>query len=846
MQRARLEFSGFEQAKEEYREARGVNLIESLMQDIRYGLRMLRKSPGFVAVAVLTLALGIGANMAIFSATYAILLKPLAYEDPSRLVTISAMPPRGSDGAELSIPAVEEIGSHITVFERVATIELQDYRLTDYGSPELLTTGIVSGNYFATLGVRPVLGRPIIPADTGPESSHVAVLSYEFWQRHFGGDPGVLGKQIKLLDSSNNSSAPESYTVIGMAPPTFRSPGFGLLKYDVWIPLVPKGHKNAEDLGGDNFTVARLKQGVTLDQANVELRSLSALLGEEYPQTDKGWTLLAQNLQDMIVAESRRALLILLGAVAFVLLIACLNVSNLALARGWGRLREVAIRQALGATRLRVVFQLLVESILVSLFGGAMGLLLGYGGVNLLRAIAPAETPRLDELRMYPVVFWYALGVSLAAGILFGLAPAIQVSGRKLHATMNCSATAPLFVGETQRPKGLRNVLLVAEVALSFVLLVGSALAIRSFAKLTSVSLGLRTDHVLSMFIRLDPSTCREGTQCNSAFDRMADQVRALPGVQSASVANYGPLSGGGITLEFELEGQPLQIPGQGPTAKIVEVGPDYLVTMGIPLLRGREFTSADTGNAPLIAIANEAFARRYFSGQALGKRIPYGMDSNKKPRWIYIVGLARDARDENPSREPGPELYRPFAQENVFPQAELIVRTAADPIGLAPAIREQVWAVDKNAPIDSVTTMDQLASQSVADPRFRVLLLGSFGTLGLVLAAVGIYGVISCSVSQRTREIGVRMAMGAQRPDILRLVVGHELLFSLAGIGIGAAGALALTRVLRTLLFEITPTDPLTFAGVTITFVLVALAASYVPARRAMRVDPMVALRHE
>ncbi len=603
--RARIEFGGYQKYKEEIRESLGAHFIETLLQDIRYAARMLRKSPGFTAVAVLTLALGIGANTAIFSATYSILLKPLPYKDSNRLVTLAAEEPGESDGAELSIPAVERIELRTRIFDQITTVEDQSYRLTGSGAPAVLQTGLVSGNYFETLGLKSLYGRTILPSDLQPISPHVAFLSYAFWQKEFRGDLGVVGKQINLANAFSKSAVSEPYTVIGIGPAYFQSPGYDW-KYDVWIPRIDR-HEDYRYLGGDNFTVARLKHGVTLEQANGELRSLSLALADQYPQEDKGWTLHAQMLQQMMVHRSRLALLILLGAAGFLLLIACVNVSNLSLARALARVREIAIRKTLGATRSRVVTQLLTEALLLALLGCSLGLLLGYLGIDLLRATAPEGTPRVEEIGLYTAVLWYALGISVACGLAFGLAPALQVSGRKLCETLKGSGSLPFFAAEKGRRSLYGSGLIISEVALSVALLFGSVLMIRSFVKLISVPLGLRTDHILTMFVQLDPSTCKEGSQCNEAFKQMLARIRSLPGVQSAAGANYPPLEGGGVTIPISVEGQTATAPGQpSPSAKDIQVDPSYFSVLGIPLLGGRYFTSADSQSAPTVGIVNQ------------------------------------------------------------------------------------------------------------------------------------------------------------------------------------------------------------------------------------------------
>jgi putative ABC transport system permease protein len=848
LQRARLEFGGIERIKEECRESRGITIIESLLQDIRFAFRMLRKSPGFTAVAVLTLGLGIGANTAIFSAAYSILFRPLSYQDSNRLVVITVLPPGAiSEGSELSLPAIEKIKSRTHVFDQVIAVDSQLYRLASSGVPAILETGIVSGDYFQALGMKPLRGRSILPSDARPNSPRVAVLSYSFWQKHFRGDPAIVGKQIDVVDAYGPSATPAPYTVIGIAPASFLSPGYGW-DYDIWIPEKAAA-RDYPYLGGGVFAVGRLRPGVTVEKANDQLRALSSVLASQYPQ-NKGWELHAQLLQDMIVHKSRIALLVLLGAVGFLLLIACVNVSNLCLTRAWGRLREIAIREALGATRLRILRQLLTETILLALFGCILGLFLGYLGIGLLRANAPEGTPRVNEIGLYAAVFWYAFGISAVAGVAFGLGPALQVSTRNLLDVLKGSRTILPFASNTKRrPTRYAGALIISEVALSVVLLVGSVLMIRSFDKLISVPLGFRTDHILKTEIDLDPASCKGGSQCSAVLHQMVDRIRSLPGAQLVGLADYSPLEGGSIFNQVVAEGAPAPIPGQPvPSAKTMHVSASYFSLLGIRLLAGRDFVATDSSsNAPQVAIVNRAFERKFFAGSVLGKRLQDGVDKNKKPIWTTIVGVVSDARDSSPEQAPIPELYYPFAQANSFSSsAVLLVRTASNPDNLAPAIRDQIWAVRNSAVVDDTQTMDQLVARTVAEPKFQTFLLASFAALGLLLAAVGIYGVISYSVSQRTHEIGVRLALGADRRHILRFVVGNAMLLTFAGIAVGIAFSFALVRFLRSLLFEVKPTDPLSFIGVAVLFFLVALAACYIPARRAMKVDPMVALRYE
>ncbi len=835
---ARVEMGSAEAVKEQIREAGWERAIDSLWQDIRYGARMLRKSPGFTAVVVLTLALGIGANTAIFSAVYGILLKPLDYPHSGRLVTITgAFTPQGSSGFFLSYPEFEAIRSRSNDFQQIAAWNEWPLRLTGSGAPEELLATKVTGDYFSTFGMKPVIGRPILPSDCHTGRDRVVVISYGLWRSHFDANTAILGKAITLGGKPSE--------VIGVMPPEFDSHGAQARIRRVWAPLVPPVVERTARGWRDHGIIARLKPGVTLSRANAHLRALSALLAEEYPTTDKGWVMSAERLQDSIVKRARAGLLVLLAAVSLVLLIACANVSNLVLGRAWARRKEAAIREAIGATRFRLFRQFLVECILLGLAGGALGLALGVWGVSVLRAIAPPYTPRVNQVQLDLAVFGYAFGLSLFSAVLFGIVPSLRISREQLDEALREGRSAGRPAIEGRRAGWLRGALVVTEVALAFLLLIASALTIRSFRKLTSTPLGFRTDRLLTMGVDLSRSVCGHAAPCRAAFSQIARRVASLPGVESVALSSMTPMSGL-ATYSFSVEGQPKpKFDWQEPSAEYVEVSPGYFQTMGIEILRGRAFTSQDTAGAGPVAIVSRALARRYFSGDALGKLIHV----SSQPGWATIVGETNDARDISPSSQPKPELYLPFDQAHpfkVFPSATLLVRTAAKPAVIFPFIRRQVWTVDKEAPVSDLETGDEIVSEAVANPRFRTLLLGVFGGLGLVLALGGIYGVLQYAANQRRHEIGVRTALGAGPSDILLLMLRQGLLLTLAGIAIGLCGALALTRFLRSLLFGVTPTDPGTFAGAAFLLVAVALAACYVPAKRAARTDPMSVLRNE
>lgn len=845
----------------------------TLIQDLCYGLRMLRKSPGFTAVAVLTLALGIGVNTAIFSVTYGILLKSLPYPDPSRLVQLWLRNSKLGTIAYMRTKDFREIASQSDVFEQLAGYTEGSSTVQGAGGPESVQTSFVSGNFFAALGARPLLGRPILPADAEPGHDRVAVLSYDLWQRRYGGDPGIMGKSIALtgMDESGSSEDDSSktlpYTVIGVMPSRFPFPNHGDL-------LLPQASWERQF---QVIAIARLKPGVSISEANTELHTIAVRISAQTPAGHKNFDLSVGLLRDRMSQGYSTELLVLLGAVAFILLLACVNIGGLLLSRSWIRQKEVAIRETFGATRWRLIRQFLSESILLGLLGACPGLLLGFWGINLLKSLAPPYTPRLDEIGIDRLVLTYALGISVLAGILFGLAPALRLTRSELAQSLKGSFLGSLAIIRPHGPARIKNLLVAGEIALVFVLVVGSALAIRSFSNVMSVKLGFQPAHVLNMYVVFSPAMRANPQRFKLAVDDVLRRTRDLPGVEDSAFSEWLPIGGSGT-------GENLQIAGSaysGPVTCQVAT-PGYFSTLGIPLLAGRTFNDGDfrgsvpasnlSGNRPpssnatthsqkhssspvppenekqkgppLVAIVNESFAKDFFDGRALGKHFQEACFGTSD--LVQIVGVVGDMRDVRRQLSPTPEFYTPVAQAEGPVASVLFVRTAANPMAMAKAVREQIWAVDNHAPVEDLKTMDAVMSESVAEPRFETVLLGAFGGLGLLLAIVGVYGLISYSTVQRTHEIGVRMALGAGRGDVMRMILGEGLILAFVGIAIGVAGAVALTRFLRSFLFEIKPTDPATFIGVAILLILVSLAACYIPARRAMRVDPMVALRYE
>jgi predicted permease len=823
--------------------------LESLWQDVRFAARMLRKSPGFTAVAVLTLALGIGANTAIFSAVNGILLQRLPYPHSEELAEITADKLFADMGVEiyanLSPSNWQEVRGQAPAISRYAMWKDLKFTLTGETAPEIVQGAAVSNDFFSLLGVPPLLGRTVTAADTQPAQERVVVLSYALWRELFGDEASLQGRKITLNELS--------YTVIGVMPPEF---AYGMAgqrdRKGLWVPLVEKasGEKDSEE--GVNVVV-RLQKGVTLHAFNVQLKTIAPRVSVHWGDFLRGANLVARDLKPQF-GDIQTGLMILMGAVTFVLLIACVNISALLLGRSFGRQREIAVREALGAGRLRIVRQFLTESILLALAGGCAGILFAVWGVSALRAIAPADTTGIDRLRIDAHVLWFTLAVSLLTGIAFGLSPALHASAKRSSAAFNESLSGSLSRYQS-RARRLRGALVIFEIALAVILVIGATLVARSFEKLASVDLGFRTDHLLTMSMTFSPSVCDPSKtdnldRCLLAANEVLRRVQGMPGVEKATSVSSLPLKGGSAALTLTVEGQKEQKGIEaGNLVAERSVSPEYFQVMGLRLLGGRNFSDTDTKSVPPVAIVNQAFARRFFSGNAIGHRFNQGNFKTKdgSPAWVEVVGVVSDSHDSfSESSTVFAEFYLAFAQSYYPGSANVIIRTQADPLAMADAVRQQIWSVDKNAPIADVKTMDAILSESVAAPRFRTLLLGAFGTLGLLLAMVGIFGVISYAVTQRTREIGVRMALGAQPLDVLRLVLGEGMLLAAIGIVAGAAGALALTKLLESLLYEIKPRDPATFIAVAISVAAAAALACYIPARRAMRVDPIVALRYE
>ena len=823
--------------------------LDSLWQDVRFAARMLRKSPGFTAVAVLTLALGIGANTAIFSAVNGILLQRLPYPHSEELAEITANKLFADMGVEISANLSpsnwQEVRSQSPAIARYAIWRDLKFTLTGDTAPEIVQGAAVSNDFFSLLGVPPLFGRAVTTADTQPAQERVAVLSYALWRELFGDEATLQSRKITLNELT--------YTVIGVMPPEFT---YGMAgqrdRKAVWVPLIEKGSGDKDSETGVNVVV-RLQKGVSLGAFDAQLKTIAPRVSVHWGEFLSGAGLVARDLKPQF-GEIQTGLMILMGAVTFVLLIACVNVSALLLGRSFGRQREIAVREALGAGRLRIVRQFLTESILLALAGGCAGILFAIWGVSALRVIAPADTMGIDRVQLNARVLWFTLAVSLLTGIVFGLAPALHASAKRSGAAFSESLTGSLSKYQS-RSRRFRGALVVFEIALAVILVIGATLVARSFEKLATVDLGFRTDHLLTMSMTFSPSVCDASKtdnldRCFRAADQVLRQVQGIPGVEEATSVSSLPLKGGVAALTLTVEGHNEQKGVEaGNLVAERSVSPEYFQVMGLRRLGGRNFSATDSKSAPPVAIINEAFARRFFAGNAIGRRFSQGGSQNKdgSPTWIEVVGVVNDSKDSfRDSATPSPEFYLAFAQSYFPGSANVIIRTQSDPLAMADAVRQQIWSVDKNAPIADVKTMDAILSESVAAPRFRALLLGAFGALGLLLAMVGVFGVISYAVTQRTREIGVRMALGAQPRDVLRLVLGEGMLLAAIGIVAGAAGALALTKLLESLLYEIKPRDPATFIAVAIAVAAAAALACYLPARRAMHVDPIEALRHE
>ena len=814
--------------------------MDTLLQDLRYSLRRLAKSPSFSAIVVLTLGLGIGANTAIFSAVNAILLRPLPYAEPERLATIEHVYPSLDLEAPVSAPGFRDYAERGRSFQSMAVQTGWAANLTGVGEPVRLQGARVTGRFFPTLRVPAMVGRTIQPGEDAAGQDHVVVLGYAVWQRLFGGDPGVVGRSLSLNG--------ESYQVVGVMPREFRD--FFNRNVELWSPLVFQPDQLTDENRTSEFLslTARLRDGVALADAQAEMRALAGQLKRDYPATyAPDWSLGVTALSTRATGNIRPALLVLLGAVGFVLLIACANVANLLLSRAAARGKEIAIRSALGASRDRLVRQLLTESAILSLAGGAVGLVLAYWGVRTLGAINAGNLPRAEEIRVDGVVALFTLAVSLLAGLVFGLAPALHAARPNLQSTLKEGGRGSAGDRGSQ---SLRRMLVVAETALALTLLTGAGLLIKSFARLQGVDPGFVPERMLTFNLALPDARYAENPQQIAFFDRVLPALRAAPGVHSAGATSVMPFGGGWSTASFEVEGYQTPENQPGPWGDVRIVTPGFLETLRVPLTRGRLLSEQDRDGGPTVAVIDEEFVRRFWPrDNPIGKRFtfgpPDGATDTTTREWIEVVGVVGHTKHEGLDAEARLQLYLPYRQ---VPQQfmTVAVRTAGDPDRYVNQLRDAVRSVDPELPISNVRTMDELIEQSVGQRRLSMMLLSLFSGIALVLASIGIYGVMSYSVTQRARELGVRIALGAGQADVLRLVLRQGMSLALTGIAIGVAAALLLTRLIQSQLFAVRASDPLTFVGVALLLGVTALAANLVPAVRAMRVDPAVVLRDE
>jgi putative ABC transport system permease protein len=841
---ALIKLGGIECTKESYRDQNGLPILDTFLQDIRYGARQLRKNPSFATVAVLTLALGIGANTAIFSVVDAVLLRPLPYPDSGKLVWLAERGPDWSGGS-IAYPNFKDWKNQQSVFDRFGVYNGNNFTLTGAGEPVRLSGATVSADVFAALRTQPKIGRVFREEEDKPGAAPVAVISHALWQNRFGGDAGIVSKSISLDG--------KPYTVLGVMPAGFEFPN----KVDVWVPVGPYSADSSwqkRDLHPGLFGLARLKPGVTLQKARADLDVVSVRLAQQYPESNKTRRVQIESLLDKTVGNVRRSLWILLGAVSLVLVIACANVASLLLARAAAREKEMAVRVALGAGQWRITRQLLTESFLLALLGAVAGLLFAKGVLRVVAVLAGESLPRASEISLDPRVLVFSGLVAVLTGILFGLAPAWHARRVNLQGTLKETGR-----GTTSSRAGLRQGLVVAEVALTFVLLASAGLLFRSFHRLLQVDPGFVVDRVLTFDLDT-PQRFQTAEQQILFFHALLDKVRALPGVQAASLASKIPLNENSWDMLFLIEGRPEPPPHLQPSLRFHLVAPDYFRVMGIPLLQGRDFTEQDNrehlqgasagddwGRGLNSIIIDEEFAKRYWPNQnPIGQRVRLPWGEREKQPVMTIVGVVGRIKENRLNEHGGMvQAYFPMFQQSLGGVA-VVVKTTTEPDNMLAMIRQQVSQLDPALPIFGIHTMKEMRNHNVAPDRLNLGLLGGFAALALVLAIIGLYGLLSFAVTQRQREIGVRMALGAQRFDVLHLVVGQGMRLIFAGVVIGLLGSFAVTRVLASVLFEVEPTDPLTFVTVTFVLCVVALLASYIPARRATKVDPMVALRFE
>ena len=824
---ALVEMGGIEQVKEEVRTNRVGFALETFCQDLRYGFRSLLKKPAFTVTAVVALALGIGANTAIFSVINGILLRSLPYRDPASIVLVWERNfERNRSQNSVSPANFLDWQRRNASFQQIAASWDTRVNLTSGGAPEELLVQRVSADFFPILGIPPQIGRWLVADDDKPGGDPVVILSHDLWQTRFGGNPAIINQPVTMSG--------RTLTVVGVMPPDFH---FLNTEIQAWIPLALDPASDWRNQGRYLRSLARLKPGVSMRQAQAELEQVAKQLERDYPDYNKGWGVNLVPIHEQIVGDIRPVLLVLLAAVAFVLLIACANVANLLLSRAAARQKELALRAALGAGRMRLIRQMLTESLLLALIGGAFGLFLAHWGLQLLLAFAPDNIPRLREITIDPRVLGYTFAVSLFTGVIFGLVPAFQSSRPDLNDALKERAR-----GSSGRSCVVRNLFVVTETALALILLVGAGLMLRSFSQLHQVKTGFDPESVLTLRVQLPMAKYREPQQRAEFFRRAQERLATLPGVKAIGAISYLPLTGLASSTVFNLADRPDLSPSDSPGTEVRIITPGYFSAMRIPLLKGRTFDERDGPDSRVLVI-NETMARKFFPGRdPIGQRLIVNWEPKVADEIIGVVG---DVKETALADEANPAIYWPHPREP-YQFMNFVLRSQIDPARLSAAATREIHALDPEQPVSDIRTLDQVVSKSIARPRFNAFLLAIFAGVALVLASVGIYGVMSYSATQRTQEIGIRMALGAKPADILRLVVGHGMKLTLAGVVIGVLASLGLTRVIANLLFGVTATDLATFLSVSALLTIVALVANYIPARRATRLNPVVALRYE
>lgn len=833
MRRARLEFGGWQKHEDECRDARSLNFFEDLRKDIRFGLRGLRKSPAFSVVAVLTLALGFGATTSIFSVVNAMLFHPLPYHDESRVMLLRENDARrnGNDAISVPYPDFLDWRQQSQSFSQMAVARNLNFAVTGLGEPEQVDGFAVSPNFLSLLGIRPLIGRDFSPDEEKQGTAPVVMLSYAYWQSHYGGNPSVLGQTILLYG--------RAYTIVGVLPQNF----YYISRAAIWAPvgIWVQFYMNRSD-HDDTDVIARLAAGVTPSQAHSEMTGIAARLATQYPGSNTGEGVVIKPIRDEFVGDVKSAVLILFGAVVFVLLIACVNVANLSLVRGISRSKEIALRIAIGASRGRLVRQMLTESLLLSAIGGALGLAIGAWSLRAMAKLIGDDGMMGIPIRMDGRVLIFAAAMIFFVALLFGMIPALQALRHEVRSSLQeCGR------GSTggARQNRLRGILVVAETALALVLLAGAGLMMKSLYLLLHVNGGFDPNQTYTMFLNLGSTRYKTDASQLGFWREIVPRLQALPGVESAAVGTNVPLTDDHDRADITLLDRPTPAPSQFPHPDVHEVSPDYFRTLKIPLLRGRAFTETDNANSALVAVINETAATRLWpAGNAVGQQLIFGHpDDHQKP--ITIVGVVADTRLYGFSKPARLEVYRPLEQSGTN-HAAVILRSRIEGATLATQIRRAVSLLDKDEPVVGFSSMNELLDESESTRRETLLLLGIFSGLALALATIGIFGVVSYNVAARTNEIGVRMAMGAQKRDVLRIVLSQGARLAVAGVAIGLAAALGLTQLLSGLLYGVKAYDPTTHAVVGLLLIAVALIACYIPARRAMRVDPMITLRHE